>query len=134
MRAPSVLGNGSALQRAVPWWETLALYVRARDCSLDAPVDGEYGDSWGDKLVSDEPQPDEAVHAASRAEAVRAAVDALPPKLATVIRKRFGFDGDPMRLHDIGVQMGLSRERIRQLECEALVMLRKRAELSQVAA
>ncbi len=116
----------SALQRAQPWWETLALFLRSSDCSLDAPIDQESGGSWGERLVSDEPEPDSAFARAEADASVRAAVDALPPRLAAVIRMRFGFDDDGgMTLVEVGHAMGLSRERIRQLEREALQMLRR---------
>ncbi len=56
---------------------------------------------------------------------VRAAVDALPPAQAAVIKRR--YLGDELeKLADIGADQGVSRERIRQIETEALGKLRKR--------
>ena len=44
---------------------------------------------------------------------------------AAILRMRFGLDGsDPMTLKDVGDTLGLTRERVRQLECEALTKLR----------
>lgn len=55
---------------------------------------------------------------------VRAALDRLNPKLADLLRLRFGLDGDARTLQWIGARMNLSRERVRQLEELALAKLR----------
>lgn len=55
-----------------------------------------------------------------------AAVAALPPRLATVIRLRFGLDADDdgIIFREVGKAIGLNRERARQLEVEALRLLK----------
>jgi RNA polymerase primary sigma factor len=51
-------------------------------------------------------------------------VDRLSPRDASVIRLRFGLDGgEPMTLKEIGDQLGLTRERVRQIEQLALAKL-----------
>ena len=62
------------------------------------------------------------------AEEVRTVLDGLDERLQGVLRKRFGLDGgEPMPLKEIGIPMGVSRERVRQLEERALGMLRGRS-------
>lgn len=60
------------------------------------------------------------------ATAVRAAVDALPPQAAVVIRARFGLGDEPPRtLLEVATDMGLSRARVRQVEVVALEKIRR---------
>src|SRR5947209_753423 len=57
-------------------------------------------------------------------------LDQMDPREAKVLRLRFGLDGEePMTLKDIGVRLGLTRERVRQIEREALSKLRERMEI-----
>jgi RNA polymerase primary sigma factor len=54
-------------------------------------------------------------------------LDAIDDREATVLRLRFGLDGQPpLTLKEIGVEIGLTRERVRQIECEALKKLGQR--------
>jgi RNA polymerase primary sigma factor len=56
-------------------------------------------------------------------------LDAIDDREATVLRLRFGLDGQPpLTLKEIGVEIGLTRERVRQIECEALKKLGQRLE------
>jgi RNA polymerase primary sigma factor len=56
-------------------------------------------------------------------------LDQMDPREAKVLRLRFGLDGEePMTLKDIGGRLGLTRERVRQIEREALGKLRERME------
>jgi RNA polymerase primary sigma factor len=72
--------------------------------------------------------PSDAVASALRRQAdVRAILEALPPTERTVIRLRFGLDDEaPMTLEAIGQRLGVTRERIRQIEGAALRKLRAR--------
>ena len=57
--------------------------------------------------------------------ALRTLLSRLPDRLRRVILARYGLDGDPCRsLRQLGAQLGLSHERIRQLEQDALAWLR----------
>jgi len=46
-------------------------------------------------------------------------VATLPERERRILELRFGFDGDPASLEEIGREVGLTRERVRQLEAEA---------------
>jgi RNA polymerase primary sigma factor len=61
--------------------------------------------------------------------AVADLLEELPPREQKILRMRFGFDGDPMTLEEIGKKIGLSRERIRQIETKAKRRLRARARM-----
>ena len=100
--------------------------------SLDRPV-GEGGDSsFGDLIAGDESEPSEEVHVSLSESAVRKAVDTLPEREREVVKLRFGMDGDPdpQSLEQIGRRLGLTRERVRQIETSALNRLAERRELA----
>jgi RNA polymerase primary sigma factor len=59
---------------------------------------------------------------------VREVIDSLPPREQTILRLRFGLDGDCRTLEEVGQQFGVTRERIRQIQDEALKKLRRRIE------
>jgi RNA polymerase primary sigma factor len=68
--------------------------------------------------------PDEGMSASDEGRQVLRLVDRLEPRDATVIRLRFGLDGrEPMTLKKIGDTFGLTRERVRQVERQALAKL-----------
>lgn len=98
--------------------------------SLDRPV-GEEGDAaLGDLLESGEPAPDEEVEVSLTEETLRRTVDALPSPEREVIRLRYGVGGeDPQPLRETGRRLGLSPERVRQLEAKALRQLATTREL-----
>jgi len=95
--------------------------------SLDSPV-GDDGDATlGDLVVeSGAPAAADAVEQRMLTAQVSEAVDdLLPAREATILRLRYGLgDGNPRSLEEIGRHLGLTRERIRQLEKEALAKLR----------
>jgi RNA polymerase primary sigma factor len=98
--------------------------------SLDRPV-GEDGEtSFGELLASDQPEPVEEVEVSLREEALRKTVAELPEPERNVIRLRYGINGDePKPLRETGRQLGLSAERVRQLESKALQRLATRREI-----
>src|SRR3954468_3862921 len=98
--------------------------------SLDRPV-GEEGDTaLGDLLPSDDPEPSEEVDVSLRQEALRSALDHLPERERTVVKLRYGINGDdPTPLRETGRRLGLSPERVRQIEGEALKRLAMTREL-----
>ena len=94
--------------------------------SLDSTI-GEDGEtSIGDLIEDvDAPEAAELVDRQLMAEQLRSALDALTPREATIMAMRFGlYDGNPHTLDEIGRALGLTRERIRQLEKQSLSKLR----------
>jgi RNA polymerase primary sigma factor len=94
--------------------------------SLDSTI-GEDGEtSIGDLIEDvDAPEASELVDRKLMADQLRHALDALTPREATIMAMRFGlYDGNPHTLDEIGKALGLTRERIRQLEKQSLSKLR----------
>ncbi|HKU55942.1 MAG TPA: sigma-70 family RNA polymerase sigma factor [Gaiellaceae bacterium] len=93
--------------------------------SLETPVgDGEslYGDLIEDvhSLAPHEQSAEQA-----RARELAGALDGLNPRMRRVLALRFGLDGEvPQTLEEVGAQLGITRERVRQLETRALRELR----------
>ena len=69
-----------------------------------------------------------------RRQGVRRALDALPERERRILELRFGFEGEPWTLEAIGHELDLTRERVRQLEGQALARLAALRELQYVAA
>jgi RNA polymerase primary sigma factor len=96
--------------------------------SLETPVgDGEslYGD-----LIEDEhsDQPDDVTARRLRSRELAAALRRLNPRMRRVLALRFGLDGEtPQTLEEVGAGLGITRERVRQLESRALRELRTAA-------
>jgi RNA polymerase primary sigma factor len=100
--------------------------------SLDKPVGNEGDTSFGDLIAGEESEPSEEVHLTLAESAVRKAVDTLPDREREVVKLRYGMDGDPdpKSLEEIGRQLGLTRERVRQIEARALARLAERREVA----
>jgi RNA polymerase primary sigma factor len=96
--------------------------------SLETPVgDGE--SSYGD-LIEDENAdlPDEATAENMRSTELANALAQLNPRMRRVIALRFGLEGQtPQTLEEVGTELGITRERVRQLESRALRELRNHA-------
>jgi len=93
--------------------------------SLETPVGD--GESMVADLIEDEraQSPDGASAERARAVELKAAVERLNPRMRHVVTRRFGLDGKPPQtLEDVGADLGITRERVRQLETRALRELR----------
>jgi len=100
--------------------------------SLDKPVGSEGDSTFGDLIAGDAAEPSEEVHVSLAEDAVRSAVETLPERERQVVKLRFGMNGDrdPQSLEEIGKQLGLTRERVRQIETRALNRLAERREVA----
>ncbi len=109
---------------------TLARRLAGGDWSLDQPMAGPDGDqrTWMDCLTSDAPTPEQAAAEASErrflSEIVDKALAMLPPREQLVIRKRY-FEEVRQTFEAIGRELGVSKDRVRQLETLALAKLRE---------
>ena len=104
-----------------------ALEATPRVSSVDTPVGEEDSDRRFGDFLSDEsvPSADDSVLQDQRKDQTHRMLAQLSPRERRILALRFGFDGEDQRtLQEIGEEMGLSRERIRQLEAEALDKLR----------
>ena len=89
--------------------------------SLDAPVGDQDDAVFGDFVAGDEPLPEETVEVRMRKQALRSALASLPEREREVVTLRYGIDGrEPRTLEEIGRCLGLTRERVRQIELESL--------------
>jgi RNA polymerase primary sigma factor len=87
---------------------------------LGSDGDSELGDLFADESTVDPAE--EAVESVRRQRVQRAVAD-LPERQRRIIELRFGFDSEPASLETIGKELGLTRERVRQLESDALARL-----------
>ncbi|HWC10234.1 MAG TPA: sigma-70 family RNA polymerase sigma factor [Acidimicrobiales bacterium] len=97
-----------------------------RAISTSAPVGDEHSEMG--ELLPDQttPSPESEASDLEMREAIREVVDAQPPRTATVLRLRYGLDGaGPLSLEEVAGRLGISRERVRQIERRALWHLRR---------
>jgi RNA polymerase primary sigma factor len=98
--------------------------------SLDRPVGEEGESSLGDLLPSDSPEPEDEVNVTLREQTLRRALDKLPERERNVVKLRYGINGDdPTPLRETGRRLGISPERVRQIEARALEHLARTREL-----
>ncbi len=93
--------------------------------ALETPIgdDSEFGDLIEDDQTS---TPDERMHNVMLTETLDRILNELLPREAQILRLRFGLEsGTPQTLEQVGKALGLSRERIRQIERQALRQLRQ---------
>ncbi|PCI64194.1 MAG: RNA polymerase factor sigma-32 [Kordiimonadales bacterium] len=102
--------------------------MTANDRSLNAPVADESAQEWQDLLVSDAPQPEAVVmekrDGNKKAELIEMAMKGLTDRETFIIRER-QLKEDGVTLAVLGGQLGISKERVRQLEAQALGKLKQ---------
>jgi len=106
--------------------------------SLDKPIGDDDSGSFGDLFAAQTGNTEEEVEISLREDTLRRALDELPDRERRVLELRYGLDmeHDPMSLESIGKQLGITRERVRQIEAnalETLSMLREVAGLREAA-
>jgi RNA polymerase primary sigma factor len=114
--------------------QVLEVRAAARtSASLDAPI-GDTDDAvLGDFVAGTDPLPEETVETHLRKQALRQALGALPPREREVVTLRYGIDGnEPRTLEEIGRRLGLTRERVRQIELDSLRRLSLAHEMQSV--
>src|SRR5947208_1730262 len=99
--------------------------------TVGADDEGELGDLFADREA---PDPFDEAEESLRKQGVRRALDALPERERRILELRFGFEGEPWTLEAIGHELDLTRERVRQLEGQALARLGALRDLISVAA
>jgi RNA polymerase primary sigma factor len=129
-----------ATEMGLPEERVLETLVAAREpLSLESTILGTDNSTLAD-VVPDDGAPDaqEQVELSERRTKLDEVLDALTPRERAVIRLRFGLeDGTPLTLAEVGHRLGVSRERVRQLEADGLRKLRSgvlRERLARVAA
>jgi RNA polymerase primary sigma factor len=92
--------------------------------SLDRPI-GEGEGAFGDLFPSEGAEPEEELTVSLEQDVLRRAVAQLPEREREVVKRRYGLNGDsdPKSLEAIGRELGLTRERVRQIEARALEQL-----------
>lgn len=110
------------------------LQVADENVSLSTVIDEEHEFHLSDKLEQDViPPADLVLLRSSLRDHLYACIDELDPKEQKVLRLRFGLEeGEPRTLKEIGEMMGLSRERIRQIEAQALEKLNRSQKCQQL--
>jgi RNA polymerase primary sigma factor len=100
--------------------------------SLDRPVGEDDSATFGDLFASDEKSPDEQVEVELTERALHHAVSELSDREQQILKLRYALDGnaEPKSLEEIGRILGITRERVRQLEAEALRRLAERREIA----
>jgi RNA polymerase primary sigma factor len=102
------------------------IQVARRPLSLETPTDDEEDSMLGDFIEDDEaPPPDDMATYNLLKEHLVAVLDSLPPREVRILQLRYGLlDGQAYTLEEVGRKMGVTRERVRQIEAQALSRLR----------
>ena len=120
-----------AAEAQIPLAELHALRDAARTVtSLDRPLGEGEDAAFGDLLPSSGPAPEDLVHVSLSEDTLRRALGELPERERTVVEMRYGIaGGEPTPLREIGRQLGITPERVRQIESRALGRLGRMREL-----
>jgi RNA polymerase primary sigma factor len=104
--------------------------------SLDKPLGDESDASLGDVVAMSEDNIEEELHVGLTEQTLHRAVAELPDREQDVLKLRYGLNGhdDPKSLDEIGRHLGLTRERVRQIEAQALQRLAVNREIEALRA
>ncbi len=123
-----------AEEASLPLQQALEVRAAARaSTSLDQPV-GEAEDAvFGDFVAGEGPLPEEQVELSLRSQALKEALRALTDRERQVVVLRYGLsDSEPKTLEEIGRRLGLTRERVRQIELDSLKRLASLREMESI--
>ncbi len=100
--------------------------VARRPLSLELPTDDEGDSTLGDFIEDEEiPLPDDSATSNLLKENLLSVLDSLPSREVRILQLRFGLlDGQAYTLEEVGRKMGVTRERVRQIQAQALSRLR----------
>jgi RNA polymerase primary sigma factor len=100
--------------------------VARRPVSLEMPIGEDEEETLGDFVEdSDTPPPDETATRNLLRKHLAEVLEDLPPREARILQLRYGLqDGQSLTLNEVGQRMGVTRERVRQMEAQALRRLR----------
>jgi RNA polymerase primary sigma factor len=124
-----------AIEASLPLQQAREVRAAARAAtSLDQPVGDQEDAVLGDFVAGEGPLPEEQVELSLRSQALASALRALADREREVLVLRYGLsDYEPKTLEEIGRRLGLTRERVRQIEVEALRRLATLREIQAVA-
>jgi RNA polymerase primary sigma factor len=124
-RDPSVEELAEALEVTPQKVENM-IQVARRPLSLETPTDDEEDSVLGDFIQDEEvPAPDETATYNLLREHLDVVLNSLPPREVRILQLRYGLlDGQAYTLEEVGRKMGVTRERVRQIEAQALSRLR----------
>jgi RNA polymerase primary sigma factor len=124
-RDPTVAELAEALNVTVRKAEQM-IQVARRPISLETPTDDEEESVLGDFIPDeDSPAPAEMVTTQMLREQLADILDTLPPREVRILQLRYGLlDGETYTLEEVGRKLGVTRERVRQIEAQALSRLR----------
>jgi RNA polymerase primary sigma factor len=125
-----------AEEASLPLQQAIEVRAAARaSTSLDQPVGDTEDAVFGDFVAGDDPLPEETVERSLRSQALMQALTVLTDREQQVLVLRYGLaDAEPKTLEEIGRRLGLTRERVRQIELDSLRRLATLREMESVAA
>jgi RNA polymerase primary sigma factor len=124
-RDPTVEELAGALEVTPQKVENM-IQVARRPLSLETPTDDEEDSVLGDFIQDEDvPAPDETATYNLLREHLESVLNSLPPREVRILQLRYGLlDGQAYTLEEVGRKMGVTRERVRQIEAQALSRLR----------
>ena len=124
-REPTVQELADALEVPLRKAEQM-IKVARRPLSLEMPTDDEADSVLGDFIEDVEsPEPVETVTSGMLREQLNDILSSLPPREVRILQMRYGLvDGETYTLEEVGKKLGVTRERVRQIEAQALSRLR----------
>jgi RNA polymerase primary sigma factor len=124
-REPTPEEMAGALDLATDKVENM-LQVARRPLSLELPIDEEGDSELGDFIENDEAAaPADVVSSSILRDLLQDVLEDLPPREVRILQMRYGLvDGKTYTLEEVGQKLGVTRERVRQIEVQALSRLR----------
>jgi RNA polymerase primary sigma factor len=130
-RLPSIEELSEHMKMSVKKLRIIRKAVKAYNAPTQVGGSSTGGDAGDELTINDlvadthNPGPDEVVHNSDDLRHLSQLLGSIDQRASKILRLRYGLEGeDPMTLKEIGVRIGLTRERVRQIEHESLAKLR----------